>query len=126
MLKSHNWPKQGTGINTYTSKNLGIELSFDFGATAFDWDNMVDIYDSNATDAQKNAVATLSYACGVASNMNYALSGSAADVKTALKGMIEYMNIDKGASIQQRKWYTLNEWEDLIYTTLSEYGPVMY
>ena len=126
VLKSHNWPKQGTGINTYTSKNLGIELSFDFGATAFDWDNMVDIYDSNATDAQKNAVATLSYACGVAANMNYALSGSAADVKTALKGMIEYMNIDKGASIQQRKWYTLNEWEDLIYTTLSEYGPVIY
>lgn len=126
VLKYHNWPKQGSGSKTYTSKNLNIELSFDFGATTFDWDNMLNEYNSSATEIQKDAVATLSYACGVASDMNYAMSGSAAGVSTALKGMIKYLNYDCGASIQQRKWYDLYGWEDMIYKTLSENGPVMY
>ena len=41
-------------------------LSLDFSQITFDWDNMLPAYeDVSSTTAQKNAVATLMYACGV-------------------------------------------------------------
>ena len=75
------WPKQGTGSHTYqpldpnsdsgaTSKRYGKQTA-NFGETTYDWDNMLNKYTSSATSAQKTAVATLMYHCGVATEMMY-------------------------------------------------------
>ncbi|MDE6394607.1 MAG: C10 family peptidase, partial [Duncaniella sp.] len=128
ILKYHNWPDCGVGSHSYVCKTLKQELSFDFGATTFEWDHMQNTYtSSNSSNFTNNrAVATLLYACGVASDMDYSAGGSGAIVKTALNGMINYLKIDKGASIQQRSWYNITEWEDLMYENLANCGPIMY
>lgn len=46
-------------------------ISLDFSTTTYDWANMKATYGSSATSAQKNAVATLMYHCGVACEMQY-------------------------------------------------------
>ena len=73
------WPVQGTGSHSYRpldpndTENYGPygTQSADFGATTYDWDNMLDSYSGNYTSAQATAVATLMYHCGVATEMMY-------------------------------------------------------
>lgn len=89
------WPKQGTGSYSYTSKYCGT-LSADFANTTYDWSNMKDTYDSYTT-AEGEAVATLMYHCGVSLHMEYNTSangGSAAygeDVVYAAKTYFDYV-----------------------------------
>lgn len=90
------WPIQGKGSHSYKPLNPNTgqastryknTLSADFGNTTYDWNNMLDAYTyldaygqdkelSGLSTAAKNAVATLMYHCGVATEMMY---GNAAD-----------------------------------------------
>lgn len=74
------WPKQGTDSRdvAFNDGTNDITLSANFGATEYDWDNMLDTYGKNATAAQKLAVATLMYHCGIACDMEYDEGGSGA------------------------------------------------
>jgi len=79
VMKYWEWPKQGKGSLTYQPLNPNTgrkstrygEQSANFGATTYDWDNMLKSYKSTATSAQKTAVAILMYHCGVATQMMY-------------------------------------------------------
>lgn len=91
VMKYWNWPVQGTGSKSYRPLDPNSDdyvygpystQSADFGATTYDWDNMLNAYTyidnwgtdhvlSGLTTAQKDAVATLMYHCGVASEMMY-------------------------------------------------------
>ena len=90
------WPIQGNGKREYKPLNPNTgksqtkygKQSADFGATTYDWANMLDAYTDEdgeelpgLTTAQKQAVATLMYHCGVATRMmygDYAWGGSGA------------------------------------------------
>ena len=64
------WPVKGTGSHSVTVS--GTKYTVNFGNTTYDWANMLDRYDTGSpTNAQKNAVATLMYHCGVACDMEY-------------------------------------------------------
>ena len=73
------WPVKGTGSHSYSPKNPNTgksqtkygTQSVNFGETTYDWNNMLNSYTSSATAAQKTAVATLMYHCGVATEMMY-------------------------------------------------------
>ena len=93
------WPKRGIGSHSYRpldvnepyavddegyyildeynqyipvySSRYPYTLSADFENTTYDWDNMKNSYSDSATSAQKTAVATLMYHCGVATEMMY-------------------------------------------------------
>ena len=87
-------------------------LSLDFSQITFDWDNMLPAYeDVSSTTAQKNAVATLMYACGVSCEMAYGgdtFGGSGAwtdDMGYALKKYFGY-NVDKFISTYSRSAYS--------------------
>ena len=67
VMKYHEWPERGTGSITYTDVNR-ITRTMDFDV-AFDWDNMLDVYDKTATTVQNDAVALLMKACGHAVQM---------------------------------------------------------
>ena len=88
VMKYWNWPDQGVGSHSYRpldvnnpydeytyepnySSRYTQTLSANFGETTYDWDNMKNSYSGSATTAQKNAVATLMYHCGVATEMMY-------------------------------------------------------
>lgn len=130
VMKTHNWPASGVGSNSYTFSYQGTRYpqSFDFGATTFDWDNMLDSYTGQSTAAQQQAVATLMRACGMAVNMSYgwaSTGGSGAVSYTAARGLVDYFNYDKGVRYLPRQYFTYEEWVETIYNEVSAGRPVL-
>ena len=132
IMKYWNYPTQGNGSQTYTS-SYG-ELTANFGQTTYDWNNMVNSYTNSATQAQKNAVATLMYHCGVAVQMSYGVSstgGSGAvtvgpsngTAEYAMKNFFLYKNTLVGC---YRSSYEEDEWKNMLITDLDAGRPVIY
>lgn len=128
VMKVHEWPVSGTGSHSYQFSYGGrnYSASANFGATTYDWDNMLNSYSGSSTTAQKNAVATLIYQCGVMCDMNYNPYGSGASEVDAAAGLINYMGYDKAMRWLDRKWFSENDWNDLIYAELAQGRPVLY
>ncbi|MBR1929785.1 MAG: C10 family peptidase, partial [Paludibacteraceae bacterium] len=151
------WPKQGTG--SHSIKYNGTTYTANFGATTYDWDNMVDHYTSyynasgtsvsvsSTTTAQKNAVATLMYHCGVAVDMEYSTEGSGAMTidyngyfsgqgemcaETALTQFFGYKSSTvkgyyrDGSSEDGMKSWTEAEWLAMLKEELDNARPIMY
>lgn len=122
VVKYYNYPAHIKGSYSYTWKSQTLSVD---ESVVFDWDNMLNIYDDSATQTQKTAVATLMRACGVTADMNYGASASGASMNNVLRGLIENFGYDQGARIYDHLYYTTAEWEDLIYTNLVDFGPVL-
>lgn len=126
LMYAHKWPVTGTGTNSYISGTAREKLSFDFGATTFEWDNMLPSYSGDYTDAQGAAVATLLEACGNAALMSYGASASGAYPYDAIYGMVKFLGYDKSALMIERDFYPSERWDDVVYTELSAGRPVIY
>lgn len=126
IMKYHNWPPVGTGQHSYTWN--GTQLSIDYSQTYFDWDNMLNSYSwwGTETTAEKAAVANLMKAVGYALNMNYSPSASGASSTALAPALAQYFRYDKTLRYLSRDEYQLPEWEDLVYNSLIQYGPVIY
>lgn len=123
---SNRWFTKGIGQHSYTTDD-GISANFNYGATTFDWANMLDTYTADATPAQKKAVATLMYACGVAVDMNYSDDESGAVAEFIPAALINYFGCDKGVAVEFRDYTpSQNEWDDMVYAQLRDNGPVIY
>ena len=96
IMYVHKYPTKGTGSKTYTTESHGLQLSVNFGATTYDWGNMLPYYKNNYNSTQANAVATLMYHVGVAADMDYDPDGSGAISSAALANMGRYFGYDKG------------------------------
>ncbi len=132
IMKYWNYPTQGNGSQTYTS-GYG-ELTANFGQTTYDWNNMVNSYTNSATQAQKDAVATLMYHCGVAVQMSYGVSrtgGSGAvtvgpsngTAEYAMENFFLYKNTLNGC---YRSNYSETEWKNMLIADLDAGRPVIY
>lgn len=126
VLRYHSWPTVGTGTHSYTWEDGGKELSFDYSATTFLWNEMTDTYSSSSTAAQKAAVATLMYAAGVSVDMSYTPSESGASSGKIGPALINYFNYDKALWMPERQYYGLDEWEKMVYDELAAGRPVLY
>lgn len=115
----------GNGIGTASYQWNDQTLTFDFANNSFDWENMLDVYTSSATQTQQDAVAKLMYACGVSVSMGYNAYGSGAYSEDIPMAMIEYFGFDKNVHMEERMFYTAQGWNDFIYSQLTDYGPVM-
>ncbi len=124
VMKTYEWPVTGTGTNSYTWNNQ--TLSYNFGATTFDWANMADIYNSNSTQAQNAAVAELMYACGIACYMNYGTGGSGANGVNLAVGLINYLGYDASLKYLSRDYFTLPQWSRMLHEQLSTGHPLYY
>lgn len=124
----YRFPVVGSGSNSYVSSTNGFSCSYDFSKAAFDYDNMTDTYDSNSTAAQKNAVAELMYAAGVAVNMDYKVYpySSTCTLRNIEAGLRNYFRYDAGMSICYMENYTLDGWKEMLCTEVSEGRPVVY
>ena len=73
-------PAAAKGTVSYTTENLGIEINEDLGTYTFDYDLMLPDYGygTSPTAEEKEAVAKLMYACGVAAQMDYSATFSGA------------------------------------------------
>ncbi|MGN1265402.1 MAG: C10 family peptidase, partial [Muribaculaceae bacterium] len=121
------WPKTAKGSSSYVCSLNGsnVTLSLNFSDISFDWDNMLDEYDSSATDEQKEAVATLMYSVGVGALMNYGME-SGAYISEAYKALISYFDYDKSLIYTHRYYYSPSEWNDLVYNEVANGRPVLY
>ncbi len=123
VMKFHNYPEQGTGSNSYTWN--GETLSADFSQSTYDWDNMIDQYNTDQyTDEQAEAVALLMHDCGYSVNMDYGLSGSGAYSVNVLFAMPDNFSYDHNIFIAERSYHGLEDWNQLIYNQLAYVGPV--
>lgn len=78
IMRYWKWPARGTGSSSYTQNpnpNNYPMQSANYGATTYNWNNMPLSVTSSNID-----VATINYQTGVSVNMNYAPTGSGAQV----------------------------------------------
>ncbi len=126
VLKFYNYPAKGTGSHSYYWEPGDSTLSFDFGATTFEWDKMTDRYDRVSTAEARKAVATLMLACGVSVDMHYDVGDSGAATMKMGEALMEYFGYDRGLWMPMRDYYGLYDWENMIYGELAEGRPVLY
>lgn len=125
IMKFWNYPITGVGSHSYEEPTYGT-LTANFGATTYDWTNMLNDYSGGSTAAQKTAVATLMFHCGVSVDMTYSPSGSGAyswDVPSAL---INYFNYSPTAEIKFLADFTNANWKTMLKTELDASRPVYY
>lgn len=127
VMKVQNWPITGSGSNSYswTINSVTYNVSSDFSAHTYDWANMLDSYNSSATTTQRNAVALLMLDCGVAINMSYSPSASAAVSMTAVPAFYKYFGYGGTTHMAYRATYYLADWNQLIYDEIAA-GRAVY
>ncbi len=134
VLNYYKYPTKGQGSISYTIGAVtnsdgtvsGTDYSFDFANTTFDWNNMLDAYTGSATDAQKQAVATLMSACGASVQMEYSSDESGAFSDYVPQALIKYFGYSNSAYYTSRDYFTFDDWDDLVYDQLKTYGPLLY
>ncbi|MCM1110491.1 MAG: thiol protease/hemagglutinin PrtT [Clostridium sp.] len=124
ILKTYEYPTRGEGSYSYDWN--GTTLSFDYDKTTFHWSQMTDTYDETSTNNQKTAVATLMYAIGVASNMNYSPSASGATTINLCRALIRNFGYDRSLNMKMRNYYPLEQWRSMLHDELSAGYPVYY
>ncbi|MDE6655016.1 MAG: C10 family peptidase, partial [Muribaculaceae bacterium] len=130
-MKVHQWPPVGVGSKEYSYMLVDydgqptVEVSSDFAAHTYRWDEMLDSYLGASTEAQREAVARLCFDAGVAASMEYS-SSSAARSLDAGCGMLRHFAYDKGMRYLDRKWFAYRQWEEIIYAQLQQGRPVIY
>ena len=125
LMKYWDWPVTGTGEHSYYAVGYGEQYA-NFGATTYDWDNMIEVYTSSATQEQKEAVATLMYHCGISVDMMYEPDGSGAfsvDVPVAINTYFSYS--DHATHITKSN-YSYNDWIALLKSNIDQHIPLYY
>ena len=127
VLNYHKMPEHGYGSRTIQAK--GTPITANFEEDYYDWDNMLDVYISGQyTDVEADAVALLMRDCGVAANMEYGTAidgGSGAYSQDAAEGLRIYFGLPDAQCVE-RSHYSEPEWMDMVYSELSNNGPLYY
>ena len=118
------YPAQAPALDGYTSEVNGATVDALPGGT-FDWDNMLDVYPTNATAQQKDAVAMLMRYCGQACHMGYGTSASGAYSDDELEGMKTF-GYNNDAVLLDRDNFTAGEWAAMIEQQLAAGCPILY
>ena len=134
------YPSNGQGSHTYTPNGYP-EQTANFGATSYEWSLMPNALTASSTSTQINAVATLLYHIGVASDMNYGASGSGAYDSDAADALVNYFKYSEDQSLEYKRYrvfnpgigfyqwydhYTDEEWLNMVKESLDLGRPVYY
>lgn len=127
------WPETGLGSSSYYwsgdnscgGSTSGSVLSADY-SDSYDWSNILDYYNSGATQAQKDAVAELCYEVGVAFEMDYGKCGSGAYTADAMIVFPTYFRYDPGVSRENRASHTPESWFTVIQEEIDATRPIQY
>lgn len=114
IMYKHQYPKHGTGSNSYRLRN-GTQLTVDFSKATYDWKNMIPRYNRSYSQEQADAVAELMYHVGVACNMSYSPSASGAVSQASLRAMHKYFGYDAGLTPLLKDYMS----EDKILTAIA-------
>lgn len=127
LMNYYKWPAKGKGSISYTDDmGCGKEISVDFSQSVYDWDNMPDIYGTAATEAQKQAVATLMRDCGASIQMYYTPSGSGATIGMVTSALKRNFSYSAAVTDIYRNNYDDDDWEYMLRSELEKLHPVIY
>ena len=139
LMKYWNHPSCGTGSHSfysdadYSSYAYGT-LSADFANTTYIWAYMPNMLSSFNTSTEINAVATLSYHCGVAVEMMYSPEGSGAytisygnpNFPSSERALREYFRYSRDLHGEQRYHFNDSVWCAMIDTDVVAGRPILY
>lgn len=113
------------GTNGYLIENFSTDDHI------YNWDLMRDDASQmlgSANAASRNAVAQLSYDCGVATNMQYAIGGSGTSESEALYALHTYFGYSKATTdlVFRNTVSTQTEWNAMVKKELDEGRPMLY
>lgn len=139
IMRYWSFPARGTGQKSYSG--TGGTLTADFEATEYDWAHMPLTLSAGSSQQEKEAVATLMYHCGVATEMSYSSTGSGTFVienfsrngydcaEYALKNYFGYKPTMHGELRDYKDDYTPysdEEWTEMVKEDLLQGRPVLY
>lgn len=125
-IKAIGYLNPGGGTKVHKNENLGWEVSFDYDNYKPDFSKLRDKYDGNATQAEKDEVAKLMMACGIAVNSNYRIAsvgGTGADY--VADGISKYLGFNQSFRLR-RDGMTTKDWETAVYSVLKAGRPLCY
>lgn len=133
LMKYYGYPEKGSGHKQYTINystsegTIPLVFGVNFENATYDWANMLDEYKSGSySDVQADAVATLLYHVGVAMKMNYGQGASSSSTTAPGSALTEYFKYNKSAKMENRNYYSDDDWENMIYAELQKGHPVVY
>ena len=136
LMNYYQWPKDAcTEIPAYdiTTAHENVEKVWHIDAlppTTFDWGNMLDNYVTPegiiGTPEQQEAVAKLMRYCGQSVQMRYSPMDSGSSRQAVAEALVKYFGYQNTVQVSQRIYYSIDGWEDLIYSELANGRPMVY
>ena len=125
LMRFWAYPAQGIGSHCYVHETYG-EICADFGNTAYDWDNMPNVLNSNSTDAEKLATGTLCFHCGVTIDMGYGPDGSGGASGPIPGVMHTYFNYCDAIVQLSRNDFETETWKTMVREQFDMGWPMYY
>lgn len=126
VMNYHKYPLKGEGIVKYYCNTINKNLTMNFEREEFDWDNMLNVYESGQyTEEQGDAVALLMKACGYSVEMSYGTSSSGASGCNIAVALKKYFKYDESVEAYPRILFSGTEWDQMVYDNLKNYGPLV-
>lgn len=123
IIYYHKWPEGATseipGYTTYTLQTYLQKLS----ATTFDWSSMRDRYSKNESAPE---VAKLMRYVGQAVHMDYTTDQSGSSEAYLVQCFKNYFGYNSSVRIVNRAYYSISQWDNIIYNELANNRPVCY
>ena len=118
----------GTDRGMAPTHGYGVVGPVNFETSYYDYDNMPVAINGVSSAAQKNAVALLSYHCGVASSMNYGVGSSFVSTLNAVSAFRDHFGYSNVAYNGDRSVirFTLSELINVFMSNISAGLPVLY
>ena len=134
FMNYYKYPAHGIGQDSVTvnyqipgtSTTKDVTFKVDFEGSSFDWDNMLDDYSGEYTDAQAQAVAQLCYYCSVAAHSTYNQYGTGSSDAKCIDAFINHFDYNDTTHFIVRSRYSEPEWMEMVYTELSNRRPIFY
>lgn len=128
ILNYYHQDRKGEGSLYYSHLDSETEYDVDYSTTTYDWKNMLNEYDANASKVQKDAVGKLMLECGIASKAEYGYSETGATIPfVALNKYYNYecMFIPREYTYS-RRYISTKKWMTLIQDELEAGRPIIY
>ena len=125
LMRFWAYPAQGIGSHCYYHDDYG-EICADFGNTTYDWDNMPNVLNTNASEAEKVATGTLCFHCGVTIDMGYGPDGSGGASGPIPGVMHQYFNYTDQIQFLRRNDYELETWKTMVKEQFDMGWPMYY
>ncbi len=122
VMKHHGYPAKGTGSHSYTWNGKTLTASFEHD---YDWANMPAKYDGT-NDAAFDGVARLMADLGVAVEMQYAKSGSAAYIGNLITALQKYFGYSKLTYLASIDDVGAEAWNAKLRGEIDGNRPILY